>query len=441
MDLQSAPSVPAGASPGAGAGVRERVASRDVTRPGGAPPDVPGRVMIVVENEAAFGDHRVSKQVGTLLQHGYRVSVITRRNERNRRYRGHPHVHVLEYPPPPERGGLPGYLVEYGYSFFAAAFLSLRIILRERIDVVQFCGPPDVYFPLARMLSRLGVRVVVDQRDLTPELYVARYGKASGRMLSALKFLERQSHRSADYVIAMNEYFRSRVLEASGLPPDRVWVIRNGPLLDRVSHARGDPALKGGRRHLCCWVGVMGRQDRVDLLVRSIHHLVHERGRDDCQFVIIGYGEFLAGARALVREANLTEWVHFTGRLEPDDVFRYLATSDLGLDASLQFEVTPVKAFEYMAFGIPFVAFDLPETRVVADGAAVLVAPGDVVAHARAIDVLLSSPEQRRRLGRAGQARVREELAWDHQALTYARLMRQLCPGGIRPPDQAAVLK
>lgn len=416
------------APPGTENNLHARAGSPDLTYPDG----VPGHVMIVVENRAAFDDHRVTKQIETLLKRGYHVHVITMRHKSSRRYRGHPLVHLLEYPPPPEPGSKRGYLVEYGYSFLAAAFFSCRVALRERIDVVQFCQPPDIYVPLAGLLRRLGVRtVVVDQRDLQPELYVARYGNSPRWMPSALKFLERQSHKNADRVITVSEYFRNRLAEASGLPADRISVVGNGPVLDRVAGAREDPALKRGRQYLCCWVGVVARQDRVDLLVRSIDHVVHELGRRDCQFVIIGYGDFLAEAKAMVGALNLTDWVQFTGQLDQDEVFRYLATADLGLDASLQFEVSPVKALEYMAFGIPFVAFDLPGTRAISDGAAAYVDPGDVAAHARAIDALLSSPQRREELGRAGQARVREELAWDHQALAYARLMEQLCPGTV----------
>jgi glycosyltransferase involved in cell wall biosynthesis len=390
-------------------------------------------VLIVVENEAARVDHRVAKQIDTLLECGYLVRVVTRRNARNREYRGLSHVCIFEYPPPPEPGHQLGYIVEYGYSFLAAALLLLRIAVRERIDVVQFCQPPDIYFPLAGVLRRLGTKVVVDQRDLLAELYTARYGKARPRLLMALRFFEKLSQSSADQIICVNDYLRKRALAVSGLPADRVSVVRNGPVLARIEEARGDESLKRGRRYLCCWVGVMGRQDRLDLLIRSIHHVVHELGRDDCQFTIIGSGESLAGTMALSRALNLNDWVHFTGALDPPDVFRYMATADVGLDASLQAEVSPVKAMEYMASGLPLVAFDLPETRAIAAGAAELAAPGDVQDHARTIDALLQDSQRRQELGRAGQLRVQQELAWDRQALTYVRVIERLCPVGRRP--------
>ena len=388
----------------------------------------PGRVLIILENEPAWTSHRIRKQIGTMLGCGYLVTVITRRDPGNEMFAGHPGIRLLEYPPPPEREGQLGYLVEYGYSFIAACFLSFLALSSGRIDVVQFCQPPDIYFPLAWIFRRLGVRVLVDQRDLLPELYVARYGRIRPALLSALRTCERLSYRSADRVICTNEYQRDRVVKESGWPDGRVAIVRNGPVLTHVARARGDEALRRGRRYLCCWVGMMGRQDRVDRLVHSIAHVVHELGRTDCQFAIIGPGECLDSMQELTQRLGLGEWVDFTGNLLPDQVFRYLATADLGLDASLQADVSPVKLFEYLAFGLPVVAFDLLQTRALAGGAAVLAEPGDIVAHARAIDALLGSPQRRQELGAAGRARVREELAWDHQARTYAAVIGQLCP-------------
>ncbi len=410
----------------AGAGVR--ALSRRSGPPGRrSRPERAARVLIILENQSAWTSHRVRKQINTLLENGYSVSVITRRDPRNEELRRLRRVQILEYRPPADAQGLLGYVTEYGYSFLAAAYLSFRALVPSGIDVVQFCAPPDIYFPLAWVLKRLGVRVLIDQRDLLPELYAARFGQVRPALLSALRRFERVSHRGADSIICTNEYQRDRIAITSGLPASRVSIVRNGPVLAHVAEAQGDESLKRGHQYLCCWVGWMGRQDRLDLLVQSIDHVVHQLGRKDCQFAIIGPGEVQASMQELVNRLDLDEWVHFTGDLPPQDVFRYLATADLGVDASLQADVSPVKLYEYMAFGLPVVAFDLDETRALADGATVLVEPGNIEAHAGAIDALLSSPQRRRQLGETGRARVRDELAWDHQARVYAGVIEQLC--------------
>ena len=77
------------------------------------------------------------------------------------------------------------------------------------------------------------------------------------------------------------------------------------------------------------------------------------------------------------------------------------------------------KTMEYMAFELPVVAFDLRETRVSADEAAVYVRPNDVREYAKAIADLIDDEAWRARLGKVGRARVEDQLAWSHQARAY----------------------
>jgi glycosyltransferase involved in cell wall biosynthesis len=386
-----------------------------------------GHVLIVVENVAVGIDTRLRKQIGSLLSAGYRISVVTRRDPANDPYRSDPRVRLFEHRPPPEEGGFAGYLVEYGLSFLAAVAGCLRACAGGEVHVAQFCQPPDIYFPLAVALRAFGIRIVLDQRDLMPELFAARYGRSRPAVLRILRWLERRSCRAADRVICVNGYLADRAI-AAGVDPQCVVVVGNGPVLARTSRAVSDPAWKAGRSYLCCWIGKMGRQDRLDLLLRAIRVVVRDLGRSDCRFVLLGDGESLDEARALAHELELDPWVGFTGWVPEDEVFACLASADLGLDASLQEEVSPVKALEYMALGLPIACFDLPETRMIADGAADFAEPGDVRALGSLIDGLLRDPDRRRRMGSAGRARMHDRLGWERQAPAYLRAIGELVP-------------
>lgn len=375
-------------------------------------------VAAVVENIPLGADHRLRKQVETLLTAGHRVSVITGRDDANAPYRGRPGLRLLEYRPPREPAGPPGYVLEYLWSFLCAAVLLARLRLRGRIDVVQFCQPPDVYFPLARLLRWGGARVVVDQRDLMPEVLADRYPGAPAVVTRVLHLLERRTQRVADRSITVNDTLRDRLVGA-GASPSAVSVVVNGPVLARVESARPDPGLRPDGRRLVVWVGKMGLQDRVDLMLDLAATVVHELGRRDCAFVLVGDGECLDALKRRAGDLDLDEWVRFTGWVTEDVVFAHLASADLGVDTSLQEEVTPVKALEYMASGLPFACFDLPETRRLADGAAVLVPPADVATLARVVTDLLDDADTRARLAGVGRRAIRERLAWERQAPTY----------------------
>ncbi len=384
-----------------------------------------GHVLLIVENLPMGIDHRVVKQVNDLLASGWRVSVVTRRDPANARYRDLPGMTVLEYRAPREPRGKIGYVSEYGASFCWATVFSLAVRLHGRVDVVQFCQPPDIYFPLAWVLRGLGAKVVAEQRDLMPELFTARYDHASPVIMPVLRWLERRTQRAVHHTLCTNETSRRRLIGA-GAAPGRVTIVGNGPVLSRVRAAAADRGLRGQHKFLCCWIGMMGRQDHVDLLLRAVAYLVHDLGRTDCGFAVLGDGECLEEARAQSARLGLQSWVDFPGWLPEAQVFSYLASADLGLDTSLQGEISPVKVLEYMAFGLPFVAFDVEETRIMGRDASVLVPPGDVESYARQVVTLLDDAFRRSEMGEIGRERVRSDLAWERQSAAYLDVMRRL---------------
>lgn len=380
----------------------------------------PPRVLLIIENVSFARDHRARKQAYSLATAGYRVAVICRRDGRNRAY-ARDGVRLYEYPPPPEGGGTGMFAVEYSYSLLVAALMTLRALLAGTIHAIQAGHPPDIYFVLGMPAKLFGTRFVVDQRDLSPEVYLDRYGKRSGTLPGVLRALERASWRLADHVFTVNDSLVEVVSRRGGVPAERVTRVGNGPMLADVDERRPRPQVRGDGEfeHVVCWLGVIGPQDHLDLAIRAAAHYVHELGRKDTILVVIGDGEAAPAARALAAELDVSDFVRFTGWADERDVFGYLATADVGIDTNLQAEVTPVKILEYMAHRLPVVAFDLRETRLLAGDAAEYVDPGDVEELSRAVDRLLRDAGERRRRGDTGRARIEAEYAWEHQAERY----------------------
>jgi glycosyltransferase involved in cell wall biosynthesis len=132
--------------------------------------------------------------------------------------------------------------------------------------------------------------------------------------------------------------------------------------------------------------------------------------------------------------------VTFTGWLDEGRLYDYLSTADLGLDSNLQPEVSPVKGMEYMAFGLPLVAFDLRETRAMAEGAAAYVPPGDAAALAWTVMELLDDPERRAAMGDLGRCRIEDALAWDRQAERYLAVYERVLGQQVRNGPRGAPL-
>jgi glycosyltransferase involved in cell wall biosynthesis len=180
----------------------------------------------------------------------------------------------------------------------------------------------------------------------------------------------------------------------------------------------------------------MGPQDGVDIVVRAADIVVHELGREDIAFTIIGAGDCFDELVALRDELRLGGHVEFTGRAPDDLVKKILSTADVGLSPDPKNPLNDVstmnKTMEYMSFELPVVAFDLRETRVSAGAAAVYVEPNDVHQYAQAIVDLADDAAARAQLAKIGRARVEEELAWEFQARAYLDVYERLT-GAARP--------
>jgi glycosyltransferase involved in cell wall biosynthesis len=396
-----------------------------------------GRVLIIVQNLPVPLDRRVWMECNSLVASGFGVSVICPKGPGDTGYEHLDGVHIHRYRPPRQAHGALGYLREFLYCWLATLWLALRVRRREGFDVIQACNPPDTYFALALLFRPFGVRFVYDQHDLCPEVYLSRFERTAGLQLRVLRLLERATYRVADHVVTVNESYRAVATERGRLRPGDVTVVRSGPDPERMVRGVPEPGLRQGKAHLCCYLGVMGPQDGVDLLVRSIDVLVNTFGRDDCHFALLGFGDCYEDLRALSTELGLDDWITFTGRADDAMIRRYLSTADLGLDPDPKNPLNDIstmnKVLEYMAFELPVVTYDLTESRRSAEDAARYVTPNDVEEFAKAIDEMLDDPERRRRMGTEGRRRIESELGWHRQAARYVDVYERL----LGPPALA----
>lgn len=392
-------------------------------------------VLVLVQNLSVPTDRRVWTECQELRRAGYRVDVICPRAQGQSREFDLEGVRVHTYRLPEINAGAAGYLVEFVYAWVRTALLAVHVARTRGFRVVQACNPPDTYWLLARLMRPFGVRFVYDQHDLCPEIFEVRFGRR-GLLHRGLRALERATYRSADRVVSTNETYRAVAIDRGGVPPERVSVVMSAPDPARMRPQEEVPDLRRGREHLACYLGIMGAQDGVDVLLRSIGVYVHEMGRADCHFALMGFGDRLHQLESLADDLALREFVEFTGRVELPQITRWLSTANVGLtpDPKNAFNdrSTMNKTLEYMAFGVPVLSFDLHETMRVLDGCGVAV-EGDERAYAKALSSLLDDPEQREELGSAGRRRVEQELSWQRQAQTYVRVFDELTRDGDPP--------
>jgi glycosyltransferase involved in cell wall biosynthesis len=384
-------------------------------------------VLIIVQNLPVPLDRRVWLECQALRASGIGVSVICPKGSGDPWHQRLDGVELYKYPPPPQASGLIGYAWEFAYCWVLTALLSVVVAVRDGFGAIQACNPPDTFWALALLWRPFGKRFVYDQHDLNPEVFLSRFGPPrDGRSraeLAALRWLERSTYRAADEVISTNESYRRVAVSRGRRDPATVTVVRSGPDTSVMRPIEPPPGIRADGQYLAVYLGIMGPQDGVDLALRAFAEVVHTHGRKDCQFALLGFGDCLAELKRLSTELELDDYVTFTGRVDLGRIADYLSAAHLGIcpdpSSPLNDVSTMNKVMEYMAYCLPMVSFDLPETRFSAEEAAVYVASGDIAGFARAWIDLLDNPDQRVRRGLFARERVVAQLDWQQQAEAY----------------------
>ena len=278
------------------------------------------RVLIIVQNLPVPFDRRVWLECQALVSAGYRVAVVCPKGKGDPSYEVLDTVQLYKYRPYAPGGSSLSFVYEYVYSFLATFWLALKARRSGRFAVLQACNPPDIFWPIAMFFRALDrTKFVFDHHDLCPELYESRFPEGPRLPYRGLRALERRTHRTADHVISTNDSYREIAISRSGKAPRDVTVVRTGPDPERLKRGPADPELRRGRRFLAAYIGVMGPQDGVDIVVRAAEIVVHKLGRSDIAFTLIGSGDCFDELVALRDELNLAGHVEFTGRA-PDEL-------------------------------------------------------------------------------------------------------------------------
>ncbi|HLI35688.1 MAG TPA: glycosyltransferase family 4 protein [Terriglobia bacterium] len=397
------------------------------------PGQQPISVCIIVENLPVPFDRRVWQEACALRDAGYRVSVISpRRGEFQSSYERREGIEIYRHSLWEASSPL-GYLVEYIWALAAELRLTVKVYRRSRFRILHACNPPDTIFLIGRLFSPLGVRFIFDHHDLNPELYEAKFGRKSGLLYRLLRLAERLTYRAAAVAIATNDSYREIAIERGSMPPERVFVVRSSPDMLKIQQRPPQPELKGGKRFLVVYLGVMGPQEGLDLLLQSIICFQKRRQTDDTHFVLIGAGSELSRLRRLALETGLGSRVHFTGRIPDEEVAAYLSTADVCVAPDpmnpMNDKSTMNKILEYMAYSRPVVLFDLTEGHRAAGDAALYARPNDPADFAEKIIQLLDCDALRQQLGEAGRQRIQEQLSWEVQKQELLRAYEKALEG------------
>ena len=388
------------------------------------------KTLIVIENLPAPFDRRVWSEATTLHAAGIEVSIICPMLKGyDEPYEEIDGIHIYRHPLKEAGASKLGYLGEYFAALFHQFRLSMLIRKERGFDVIHACNPPDLIFIVA-LFHRIffGTKFIFDHHDLCPELFMAKFGTltlAKRVLLRCVKLVERATFMLADISIATNKSYKKIAVERGRMAPEDVFVVRSGPRLDKLKIQPAEAKYRKGFEYLVGYVGVIGEQEGLDLLVDAVDNLVNCIGRTDTHFAIIGDGPARASIVKMVVDRKLEKYFSFYGRVDDRTFLSVLNSADVCVNSDRYCAMNDLstmnKIVEYMALAKPIIQFDLTEGRVSAGKASLYARHDDTVDFANKIDRLLSDPIARHEMGEFGRRRVEAKLSWKYSAPVLLR--------------------
>ena len=279
--------------------------------------------------------------------------------------------------------------------------------------------------------ERYGLPVVYEVRGFWEDTWLSRSADSQARAGSELyrrsRALETQCMLAADLVVTLGEAMREEIV-ARGVPAEKILIVPNAvseeflrPLPDAAA-LRAALGIKPGE-HVVGVVSSLVPHEGIGTLLAATALL---RGRGlPVRALIVGDGPDRAALQRQAKDLGLGQAAIFTGRVPAAKVREFHALLDVFVvprtpDRVCQL-VTPLKPVEAMASGLCVLTSDVRALAEIIkpDVTGALTIPQDPVALADSLELLVGSPDLRRKLGDNAREWVARDRTWAHNAARY----------------------
>lgn len=288
-----------------------------------------------------------------------------------------------------------------------------------------------------------GIPILFDlQGSLTGELKERGFFRRRGLFYSIFHKIEGFIDRSAHMVVTQSRTMADEVRDTFKVPSDRIFLTMDGVNIENFSpRPRNDELLRRcgitKDKRLVVYLGLLTTYQGIDCLMEGIEWVLREN--DNVHFLIMGYPNE-ERYRNLAKGKGIDKNITFTGRIDYQLAPDYLALGDIAVSPKLGSTEANGKLYNYMAMGLPVVAFDTLVNREVLGEYGVYAEPYSPQSLGREILFLLNHPEDAGRLGKELRKRVSENFTWLQVAQRLEAQYEKILEGnGIRTPSVESV--
>ncbi|MBC8075305.1 MAG: glycosyltransferase family 4 protein, partial [Chloroflexales bacterium] len=311
------------------------------------------------------------------------------------------------------------------YLDVGLAWRSLRVALQIRPTIIHAHTHEAAAIGVA-LKRLLGVPLILDyQGSMTSEMLDHGFLKPNSPLHGSLVALERRINRRADALITSTNNAAALLRRDGGVADERLYAVTDGVNTERFRPFDGSPAWEAQRQELRAQLGIPpGRRIIVYAGLLQVYqgtHVLIEAAQQlaplvpDAHFLIMGYPD-PHSYRDYAASLGIADRVTLPGRVFYKDLHSYLALGDVAVAPKMSRTEGNGKIADYLAMGLPVVAFDTSVNREMLGDTGIFAAYGSPTDLAAKIKLALEDRALAHRLGAAGRARALANFSWDKGA-------------------------
>lgn len=303
------------------------------------------------------------------------------------------------------------------HKYYIDLLLTVRALLsglRDKPDLVHAHLHEGVF--IGYFVSRiLDVPLVFDlQGSLVGEMMAHEFLARRGLFYKFNRFLEKLTTQMADVILASSVGAAAYLREDPDLNTKKVHVVPEGVDVEAYDNVKGFQELRASlgidsRTRLCVYLGLLYPYQGIDSLVRSAPLAL--KICPDLQFLVIGFPH-VDHYRAVAASLGIGDRFHFVGKVRYEELPLYLRAGDLAVTPKDSQTEANSKIYNFMAAGLPVVAYDTATNRSILGDLGVYVPRGDEEQLARAVGELAGNDDRLIELGGKAREKARTEFDW-----------------------------
>tara|TARA_B100000989_G_scaffold103280_1_gene75620 strand:- start:15506 stop:16702 length:1197 start_codon:yes stop_codon:yes gene_type:complete len=377
-------------------------------------------ILIFIEDGPVTYDNRVRNHISTLIKNNYDITVLCPKLSYNKNFfeKVNSNYRVYYYPKLfTEAESIFAHIIEHLSSLFLGFLFTLYIYFKYGFKIFHACNPTDILFLIYLPYKLLKVKFIFDQHDLCPEVYLSRKNTSKKNLLyKVLILLEKYSYKFSSAVISTNNSYKNNARNRGKVDDSKIFVVRNGPNLEKFNlsnikkNLRNDDCINVG------YVGNMNMQDGVDEIIYIAEIIIKKYRINNIKFIMIGSGPQLNFIKKKCHEKKVLNYFNFLGRVTDDILLSSLYSCDIGVQPDpynyLNNVSTMNKIMEYMALKLPFVSYDLIESRYSGGKSGLYAEVNNRDDFAKKIILLSKNQKLRNKMSSIGRYRIENKLSW-----------------------------